>query len=339
LKARILRINIFKVVDGHPTIITYDINESITLDENSIQIINTTDITYPSILAAKDGDGNQYLFNPDHGWFKLPDIQMDYTKLTKYTPVTEDYFSDGRFAEASAFIYAQNPTMISLDAPVAQFWINVFHGNPAYGGYSNFLFIGMNPSASIARAQENWPELLKYFTPDNKPFSWTGFYMVYYNNGTDYFYGDGRTIKTREKQTQSLAFGFSRSEYERKAISIEGDGVTTELKSMFELVDDNSNVGAMDLVMIIAPPNNSKYSWNPDLVSLGGWPSNPVVAKLQQRGELISLFDSKDQQKMLDVLEQNPTPYKSGYIVPLWVSPLDKLPPDLSKHILLPGYD
>ena len=96
------------VKDGKPTIDLYDTtetSESIVLDEKSIQISATTDVLFPNILSAKDTEGNQYLFNPDTGWFKVPEIQMDYTKLEAYTPVTEDYFTDGRFALVSAFKY------------------------------------------------------------------------------------------------------------------------------------------------------------------------------------------------------------------------------------------
>ena len=90
------------------------------------------------------------------------------------------------------------------------------------------------------------------------------------------------------------------------------------------------------LNMILAPPDDSKFLWNPDSAKWGFGP-NPVVARLQQRGELISLFGPEDQQIILDVLNQLPTAYPDGHVKPLFVSPINKLPPELSKHIMMPG--
>jgi len=314
----------FQIVDGKPVIDLYDTQsqESIVLNENSINITATTDVLSPNILTAKDADGKQYAFNPDFGWFQIPDVQMDYTKLEKYTPVTVDYFTDGRFALVSALKYAENPT-ISPDAPIPQFWVNCFHGEPSYGGYSNFVNIGMNPDGNFGLAQYKWPTLIKNYTSTNKSFAWAGNYKVYVNYGADYFYVIGRTIKTGEKQTQGFAYGLNSSNWERGKTSIE---------SYIDSIDD----GKIDLWMILAPPDDSNFSWNPNLVSFGFGP-NPIVASLQQRGELISLFSPEDQQTILDVLNGIPVEYAPGATTPLWTAPLNKLPPGLSKFILLPG--
>jgi hypothetical protein len=63
----------FKVVDGQTVITVYGADltaKGITLTQESIQSIPTTDSLHPNILAAKDADGNTYLFNKDRGaWF------------------------------------------------------------------------------------------------------------------------------------------------------------------------------------------------------------------------------------------------------------------------------
>ena len=56
------------------------------------------------------------------GSFKVPEVQMDYTKLEAYTPVTEDYFSDGRFALRQRFKYATEIPHQPDD--LSQFWVN-----------------------------------------------------------------------------------------------------------------------------------------------------------------------------------------------------------------------
>ncbi len=323
------------IVDGKPTIDLYDTTttqESIFLTPESITVKQTTDVLYPNILTAKDADGNQYIFNPDvQGWFKVPEVQMDYTKLELYTPVTVDYFTDGRFALVSALKYAENPT-ISPNAPIPQFWANSNNAEPSYNGNSNFVDISMNPHGELGLAQRKWSDLIKYYTAENKPFAWTGFYKVYYNDGADYFYVIGRTTKTDVNQTQGLAYGFDKLEYERRANSLTGDNVTTELQLIFQGVDG----GGKDLMMILAPTNDSQFLWNPDLAKYG-FAQNPVVAALQQRGELISLFNPEDQQIILDVLNQIQIEYAPGATTPLQTSPLNSLPPNLSKYILLPG--
>ena len=97
------------IKDGQAKIESQD-QKSIVLDPETIKLTSTTEVLYPNIISAKDAEGNQYLFNPDLGWFKVPEVPTDTeTKLADYAPVTEDYFADGRFAEVSAFKYAENP--------------------------------------------------------------------------------------------------------------------------------------------------------------------------------------------------------------------------------------
>jgi hypothetical protein len=63
----------FTVVDGQPHITLKNADQtttSITLTQESIQSIQTTDSRHPNILTGKDADGNIYLINKEHGsWF------------------------------------------------------------------------------------------------------------------------------------------------------------------------------------------------------------------------------------------------------------------------------
>ena len=98
--------------------------------------------------------------------------------------------------------------------------------------------------------------------------------------------------------------------------------------------------GTMDFVAILAPPetdiNGKPLLWYPDLVHRSG-PENPDVARLQKRGELISLFSPEDQKTILVILSKTQIEISPGVKVPLGISPISHLPPQLSKFILLPG--
>jgi hypothetical protein len=168
----------FKVIGGKPTIDCYDTpaQEKIALDENSIKITETTAILNPNILTAQDAEGNIYAFNPNYGWFKIPEVQMDYTKLEEYTEVDQAFVEDGRANITTAIKYAENP-IISPDAVAPQFWAN-------YGadGNSNFVYLSYYPSGNYGLAQRKWPDLITYFKPENKPFALTGFYKALLDN-------------------------------------------------------------------------------------------------------------------------------------------------------------
>ena len=215
----------FKIENGQPVIDLYDTQtaESIILDQETVRIINTTDVLYPDILTASDVEGKPYAYNPDLGWFQIPDVPLGYDEtgydqLEKYTPVTVDYFSDGRFALVSALKYAENPT-ISEDAPVATFWVeSSVAPNPSVYGYSNFTFISMYPVIDLYRAMSEWLELMHYYTSENKPFAWAGGYKTYLNDGSDYFYTFATTVKTGPNQTQSLAYGTPKQNIEASEI-------------------------------------------------------------------------------------------------------------------------
>ena len=320
----------FKIENGQPVIALYDTQtaESIILVPETVRIINTTDVLYPDILTASDVDGKQYAYNPDLGWFQIPDVPLGYDetgydRLEEYTPVTVDYFTDGRFALVSALKYAENPT-IYKDAPVATFWVeSSVAPNPSVYGYSNFTFISMYPVIDLYRAMSEWLELMHYYTSENKPFAWAGGYKTYLNDGSDYFYTFATTVKTGLNQTQSLSYSFSKVNWERA----DPGAISRWLKSFGR---------GRYLGFVLAPPDDDSFSWNPVLANYKTGP-NRIVASLQKRGELISLFSPEDQETILKVLRQDPVPYDTGRVYHLVTAPVYKLPPELSKYILMPS--
>jgi len=322
----------FKIVDGQPAIDLYDTQgqESIALSQGTIKIKTTIDSLNPNILTAQDADDNQYAFNPDYGWFKVPtEIKMDFNKYREYTELPYRFFGDGTANVIAALRYAENPT-ISPKAVAPQYWAN-------YGadGNSNFIYVGYRPSGDLGIAQKKWPDLIakSYFKAENKPFAWTGFYKVIIGDNK-YIYVVSRTIKTDNKVI-NLFYGFDQSTYENMAHSMTGDGITTELKLMFDGIDN----GGKDLIAILAPPeeiNGVSLSWNPDKVHRTG-PVDPDVARLQKREEQMSLFSATDKQAMLDLLSLTPVEISPENKFPIGTSPLNSLPSELSKYILLPG--
>jgi hypothetical protein len=321
--------------DGQPVIDLYDTQnrESITLNKDTVKITRTTDGLNPNILTAQDADSNLYALNPDLGWFKVPEVNMNYTKLAEYTEVEQSFIEDGRANIVTTLKYAENPT-ISPDAITPQYWVN-------YGadGNSNFIFISYRPGGGLGTAQKKWPDLLakSYFKPENKPFALTGFYKVRLKTG-ETAYVVSRTLKTGNNQTTNLFYGWDKNIYETMANTILGDGTQSLKWCLFNIGDRGGDFFAS----ILAPPKNdingNPLSWNPDLVHRSNSP-NPDVAKLQKRGQLISLFGVEDQKTMLDLLSLTPVEILPGNKVPLDTSPLDSLPPELSKFILLPGSD
>jgi hypothetical protein len=333
----------FKVVDGKPTIDLYDTQtaESIVLNQETIKTIATTDGLNPNILTAKDADGNQYAFNPDFGWFKIPEVQMDYAKLAEYTEVEQSFIEDGRANIVTALKYVENPT-ISPDAVTPQYWANFglsLNNDP-------YVFMSLYPSGNYGLAQRKWPDLSEqssFYEVEKKPFAWTGFYKVRLENG-ETAYVVSRTLKnpteTNKNQTINLFYGFDKSTYEKLTIPHPSFPDWSPLRVAIE----RSDKGDYDFVAIFAPPasdvNGKPLSWNPDKVtrSRSGFPS-PNIGKLQQRGELISFFSPKDQQTILDVLSEIVVEYEPGKTTNLWTSPLDFLPKELSKRIILGDFN
>jgi hypothetical protein len=321
----------FKVIDNKPVIDLYDTQsqESITLNKDTAKITQTTDGLNPNILTAQDADGNTYAFNPNYGWFKTPEIQMDYANLQKYIELEESFIEDGRANIVTALRYAENPT-ISPDAVAPHYWAN-------YGadGDSNFVYFSYYPSGHFGLAQKKWPDLITYFKPENGPFAWTSFYKVKIGDNK-YIYVVACTIKTGDNQTINLFYGFDQTRYETEANNMLPSG-RTELELLFDV----TNNGGGDLEVILAPPdgvNGTPLNWNPDKVHRIDSP-HPDIAKLQKRGELISLFTANDKRTIFDVLSQIRVEYEPGKTTNLWTAPLDHLPPELSKYILLPGFD
>jgi len=124
----------FKVFDGYPIIDLYDTQtpETINIVPETIKITSTTDISSPTILTSQDSNGNQYAFNPAHGWFRITEVNMDCANLQKYTEESEDYFYDGRNNIVRSLRYANGKDKIPDTNPV--FWV------PALGNTYNSTF-------------------------------------------------------------------------------------------------------------------------------------------------------------------------------------------------------
>ena len=285
------RDNFFKVVDGKPVFDLYDITtqETINLVSETIKITNTTDVLYSNILAAQDADGNNYAFNPDHGWFKIPEVNMDCAHLEKYTEVDEDYFYDGRNNIVRALNYVNSPDKIPNSSPI--FWVT------AIGNISNQAYLSFFPVERVGEAQKLWPDEYKKTFGVGLHYVLSGFLKVNLKAG-GYIYVMDRTIAIDETHTTGFANGFDPETY-RKIVN-DFDFLNKGLTRLER---------GYDLVTILPPPDQlsdgSPINFDPNRAGLERDP-DPIVASLQgSRGSLISLLDPVDQQRIMGVLTAN----------------------------------
>lgn len=288
------------VVDGQTVVDLYDTQavEGIVLNLDTLKVTTTTDALNPNILTVQDENGNTYAENPSHGWFTIPEVQMNYADLKKYTEVEEDYFYDGRNNIVRALNYASSPDQISPDArPI--YWIT------AIGSINTLLCLSYLPIGRLGNAQRDWPNEITITETSPKPFVFSGFYKVNLSTG-GYIYVIDRTIKIDDAHTSGLAYGFDQAAYEYMNIyEYPGSPGWTRLRLLIEQI----NNGSRDLVTIIPPPEHfadgTPISFDPNTVRFEG-PFNPVVAGMQgPRGSLILLFSEEDQQRILEVLAAN----------------------------------
>jgi PBP1b-binding outer membrane lipoprotein LpoB len=315
-----------QIENGQPTIDLYDTQtqEKIVLNQETIKITTTTDILNPNILTAQDADGNTYAFNPNYGWFKVPEVQMGYANLPGYTEVYEDSYYDGQHSIIRALSYANSPDKINTDGHHV-FWVTA-RGN-------NLLCLSFFPVGRTGEAQRLWPEEYKKTWEEYLSFVFSGYYKVNLKVG-GYIYVIDRTIKIDDTHTSGLSNGFDPTRWEAAANRILGDG-SSGLKVTIEGIIK----GGYDLVTILPPPerlaDGTLISFDPNNAVLKGTPS-PIVAGLQgPRGSLISLFSQEDQQRILDVLAAHQ--HESNDIVNPITAPLTD-PSQLAKlanHILL----
>jgi hypothetical protein len=312
--------------DGQPVIYLYDTyRESITIDKDTVKIMQTTDGLNPNILTAQDADGITYAFNPGYGWFKFPEtISLEYANLLAYTEVDEDSYYDGQYSIIRALSYANSPDKINTDGHHV-FWVTA-RGN-------NLLCLSFFPVGRTGEAQRLWPEEYKKTWEEYLSFVFSGYYKVNLKVG-GYIYVIDRTIKIDDTHTSGLSNGFDPTRWEAAANRILGDG-SSGLKVTIEGIIN----GGYDLVTILPPPerlaDGTPISFDPNNAVLKGTPS-PTVAGLQgPRGSLISLFSQEDQQRILDVLAAHQ--HESNDIVNPITAPLTD-PSQLAKlanHILL----
>ncbi len=321
----------FQIIDGKPVINLYDTQatESIILNQETIKITATTDGLNPNILTAQDADSNQYAFNPDFGWFKVPEVQMNYADLTKYTEVDQSFIEDGRANITAALKYAENPT-ISSDAVDPIYWVT-------YNPYTQVFSLCLNGCGMEYIYYQKHPDDQKshvnsYYNSENKPYTLEGFYKVHLNNGGA-IYVVGRTLKnpteTKKNRTINLFYGFDQAYYEKMANNMLPSG-RTELK----MVIDGVNEGGYDLETILPPPEQITNEsgqityppYHPATVKYMSGP-NPIVGSLQERGKIISFFSQINQKIILAVLLDGQQEQS--------ISPLpEPIPNQLSKYIL-----
>lgn len=320
----------FKVVDGQPTIDRYDIpaQESIVLAPESIKSVPTTDGLNPNILTAQDAEGNKYAFNPDHGWFALPEVQMDYAKLAQYTEVDQAFIEDGRANITTALLYAENPT-ISPNAIDPVYWI----------GYNAVAKVPMlcNNACGLLISNYYYDKYTEEsarmgYDATNKPFAWAGFYKVQLENGES-IYVIGRTLKnssdTNPNQTINLFYGFSKQIWESMYYNMLPSN-RTELK----MVIDGTDNGGIDIAAVLAPPeqftDGTPIPYDPSTSNYWKNYFNQTMSGLEVRGQLISLF--KDPAVIMDVIA---TGLQRHHVAAPLTEPI---PNSFSKFILFSGF-
>lgn len=315
----------------------YDTATSEKIVLESFERVDNNDGSNPNILTAKDQEGNTYAYNPEHGWFMVPDIYTNAAEaqdLQKYTEVNEDYFSDGRANIVTALEYSKNPT-IAADAVKPHYWINSMW---ARDGVS---YLSLFPSADAGAAQKKWPDLLSPFTSENKPFAWTGFYHVKLGTGESVYVVARTSLNPTENNPNELInlfFGYDQATYEKLASPTLNGGAN----ELTDIVMHNAEIAVGDIVAILrlptSLPDGRSPSFNPHAAVMNE--PSPTVGNLQKPGELVSFFAPEDQARIFAVYanamkaaETNSYDEANPFI-----APLDSLPSELSRYILLAGY-
>jgi hypothetical protein len=323
----------FVIVDNQPTIDRYDTpaTESIVLEKETIKMVETNDTLNPSILTAKDAEGVEYAFNPEHGWFGLPEVQMDYEKLGQYTEVDQAFVEDGRANITTALLYAENPT-ISPDAIDPVYWVSSYWMDKT--SYDRVPMLCNNMCGLRIGNGDLYPEEIgqMFYDETNKPFAWTGFYKVQLENGES-IYVLSRTLKnptdTDPNQTINLFYGFDMKTWEGWA-----NNMLPSNRTELTMIMSGTDKGGCDLAVILPPPVSLDGATVPFRLSPNDWITggNPTVAGLQERGGLISELDPVNLQIMMSVLKAKGE--RRSAVAPL----TQPLPGEFSTQILLSAF-
>ncbi|GEM_PF-6034936 len=314
-------------VPGEGGMITVD--DYTTSNKESIKLggfarVDTDNGLNPNILTALDQQGNTYAYNPDFGWFKVPEVFTSVfraNEIENYTTVTEEYFNDGRANIVTSLIDDSSPS-ISEDSTGTQYWVT-------YNLISNTLEIGFFPNGASRMAQDQYPEQYSntYFDSNKRPFAWTGFYRVILNS-SDVIYVNARTsineIQKGDRQKINLFFGYDEATYIQLVSPVLSNG-NNELQGI--LMHD-ADKGILDITAILAPPDEK---FDPNTKGSASY-SSPNVASLQEPGELISLFKNEEIKRITELLS-----FKDKTKHHVVTTPITTLPKLLSKHILLAG--
>lgn len=133
--------------DGSFQIDLYDSPQKETIELNGFTRVDTQDGLNPNILTAVDKENNNYAYNPDQGWFQIPEVYNPMTSIDwdriknkessyvkeisnilqpeNYPNAEEDFFNDGSFNITQALYYQNLPEeqKISPNAGKGQYWI------------------------------------------------------------------------------------------------------------------------------------------------------------------------------------------------------------------------
>ncbi|MGQ9848129.1 MAG: hypothetical protein ACUVQP_11620, partial [Bacteroidales bacterium] len=321
-------------LDGKITVKDYsqpDSDEDFIFKPDSVKIVKTKSALHPEIVTAIDTNGDKFAFNPDYGWFKIPEVYnpvIDWVTLSdenllkqrelldpeKYTEVDEDYFRDGRFDIVQTLRYLDNPT-INPNHSRVQWWVN-------YQWYMKVFGIALHPNAGNAYAYLKYPDKMSpdiYYGNEDRPFDFTGYYKVRMKDGkTVYVVAETSINPTEDDPDQiiNLAYGFDEETYIKMASEMVGLA-DSRLQFFLGSVAD----GSKNILIVLIPegeirldPNNTIY----------GDP-NPYVASLQKPGEIISLFPKEEQELIYQVLKEG---FENSHHIS---APLRRLPEKLSK--------
>lgn len=355
--------------NGSIIIDLYDTTGVEKISPESFQRVDTQDGLNPSILTAKDTEGNTYAYNPEHGWFKVPEVynpatSFDWFKISQearknlpsnpyldelnkqlypenYPEITEDFVTDGRLSITVALHYQNLPEdqKISQNAPRGQYWVS-------YDWGGKILDIGLIPAGNVGDAIINYPEEYEnshYIIDSNyldypefnipAPFIFGGLWKVRLNTG-EYLYGIGTIQKNptenNPNQLINLLYGFDQEGFETAAKTIYC-GRSDLLLELHTLI-----WGQNQLSIIVRPPEQLPDGSIPPFDVNGGNEyfsfigPNPTLGSRQGPGELISLFPEEDQAEILRVLVEG---FKSPNNINI-EAPLNGLPTEFAKRIL-----
>ncbi len=305
--------------------------DKITLSPESGKIITTDDGVNPNILTAQDSEGSLYAYNPEHGWFKVPEVynpvmDIDWEKVDKdsdtatetpylkevneklftenYPVVKEDFFTDGRYNITASLWYNSLPEdkKIPDNAAKAIYWVDY-----AYYGHALGVASGLGGNGGpYAFNNYNQDYIDSYYRPGiPPPFLFNSLWKVELD-GDGYTYVVGTTQRNPSQDNPdrliNLANSVDGQGFEESSHVIGGSGRSGNLGTIGGLIHGSTLLNIYleppaELDGGIIAPSPLKYDKN-----FFWFGPNDVIGDRQVPGELIGLFPPEDQEKIMDVL-------------------------------------